>query len=88
MQSDPWWSFAMAVNVFLVFFFGANPASFRKYVWLYCLVCFGIPFVPALTCLLIRGENGRRVYGDATVSSCFPWSRWSEILTRRSYGAG
>lgn len=68
MQSDPWWSLAMAVNVFLVFFMGANPASFRKYLWIYCVVCFGIPFVPALACLLVSDTQRRRVYGDATVS--------------------
>ena len=69
MQSDPWWSFAMAVNVFLVFFFGANPSSFRKYLWLYCLICFGAPFIPALALLLIKDESGARIYGDATVGS-------------------
>lgn len=68
MQSDPWWSLAMAVNVFLVFFLGANPASFRKHLWLYCLVCFGAPAIPAIACLLIQNEQQGRVYGDATVS--------------------
>ena len=68
MQSDPWWSFAMAVNVFLVFFFGANPSSFRKHVWIYCVVCFGAPAIPAIACLLIKTDNGNgRIYGDATV---------------------
>ena len=56
----------MAVNVFLVFFFGANPASFRQYVWVYCLVCFGVPFIPAIVCLLYKDSRGA-VYGDATV---------------------
>jgi hypothetical protein len=67
MQSDPWWSFAMAVNVFLVFFFGANPSSFRRHLWLYCLVCFGAPAVAAVTCLLIQNDQLGKVYGDATV---------------------
>ena len=67
MQADPWWSLAMAINVFLVFFYGAIPSSFRHYVWLYCLVCFGGPFIPAIVLLLAR-PNGRLMYGNATVS--------------------
>ncbi|PKS06275.1 hypothetical protein jhhlp_007023 [Lomentospora prolificans] len=78
MQSDPWWSFAMAVNVYLVFFYGANPASFRKHVWIYCLVCFGIPFVPALVCLLYREDVRGVVYGDATLW-CWISNEWTEL---------
>ncbi|KAH6871234.1 G-protein coupled receptor [Thelonectria olida] len=66
MQSDPWWSLAMAVNVFLVIFCGASPASFRHYLWLYCLICFGGPFIPAIALLLAR-PNGRMIYGNATL---------------------
>lgn len=66
MQSDPWWSLAMAVNVFLVFFFAANPNSFRSYLWLYCLICFGLPGLPALICLFYA-PNGRKIYGNATL---------------------
>ena len=67
MQSDPWWSFAMAVNVFMVFFFGANPKRL-SYWWAYCLVCYGVPMIPALWLLLHRADDGGRVYGNATVS--------------------
>lgn len=68
MQSDPWWSLAMAVNVFLVFYFHTNPDSFRKRWWIYCLICYGGPFVIALTLLLVRSPRGL-VYGGATVRS-------------------
>lgn len=68
MQSDPWWSLAMAVNVFLVFYFHTNPDSFRKRWWIYCLICYGGPFVIALTLLLLRSPRGP-VYGGATVSN-------------------
>ncbi|SPN96595.1 related to G protein coupled receptor like protein [Cephalotrichum gorgonifer] len=77
MQSDPWWSFAMAINVFLVFFVGANPATFRKHVWIYCVVCFGLPFIPAVACLLVKGEKGR-VYGDATLW-CWIGPEWTSL---------
>ncbi|KAK0632721.1 hypothetical protein B0T14DRAFT_504965 [Immersiella caudata] len=66
MQSDPWWSLAMAVNVFLVFFFAANPNSFRSYLWLYSLVCFGLPGVPAVICLFYM-PTGSKMYGNATL---------------------
>ncbi|KAI0409477.1 hypothetical protein F4802DRAFT_144940 [Xylaria palmicola] len=67
MQSDPWWSFAMAVNVYMVFFFSANPHNFLRYWWAYFIVCYGIPFIPALWLLLVRDGTGDAVYGDATV---------------------
>ncbi|KAL2208645.1 hypothetical protein CC79DRAFT_1355941 [Sarocladium strictum] len=53
MQSDPWWSLAMAINVFLVFFFRTSPDSFKKWWWVYCLVCYGGPFIIALSLLFI-----------------------------------
>ncbi|KAK4098580.1 hypothetical protein N658DRAFT_431714 [Parathielavia hyrcaniae] len=66
MQSDPWWSFAMAVNVYVVFFMSYSPNGFRQHLWLYCLACFGIPAVPAVICLFYA-PNGQRIYGDATL---------------------
>jgi hypothetical protein len=69
MQSDPWWSFAMAVNVYLVFFQNADPTSFRKYVWIYCLVCFGGPLIPAIALISIRDHKYGPVFGDGAVSA-------------------
>lgn len=58
----------MAVNVFMVFFFAANPRSFLGYWWVYFMVCYGIPLIPSLWLLLIRDDEQGLVYGDATVS--------------------
>lgn len=58
----------MAVNVYMVFFFSANPRRFLDYWWAYCIICYGVPLIPALWLLLLRSEDGGRVYGDATVS--------------------
>ncbi|KAF4464747.1 G coupled receptor like [Fusarium albosuccineum] len=66
MQSDPWWSLAMAFNVFLVFFFRTSPDAFRKWWWLYCLICYGGPFIIALSLLLVRNPHRGLVYGQAT----------------------
>ncbi|EQK97373.1 GPCR, family 2-like protein [Ophiocordyceps sinensis CO18] len=78
MQSDPWWSFAMAFNVYLVFFHNADPASFRKYLWAYCLVCFGGPMIPAIVLLCMRGDDGGPFYGDAALW-CWIDSNWSLV---------
>lgn len=67
MQSDPWWSLAMAINVFLVFYCRTSPDAFRRWWWLYCLVCYGGPFLIALVLLLIKNPLKGPVYGEATV---------------------
>lgn len=66
MQADPWWSAAMAINVYMVFFRGHNPTSFRRQLWVYNALCFGVPAVPAFICLLVR-PSGRPMYGDSIV---------------------
>ncbi|OAQ95508.1 G-protein coupled receptor protein [Purpureocillium lilacinum] len=76
MQSDPWWSFAMAVNVYLVFFHNADPSSFRKYLWVYCLVCFGGPMVPAIILISIRDDVRGPIFGDA-VLWCWIGPEWT-----------
>lgn len=68
MQSDPWWSFAMAFNVFLVFFCNVDPTAFRKCWWAYCIACFGGPLIPAVVLISIRDDSRGPVFGDATVS--------------------
>ncbi|KAK0391464.1 hypothetical protein NLU13_0965 [Sarocladium strictum] len=76
MQADPWWSFAMAVNVYLVFFFNANPTSFRKYLWIYCLVCFGGPLISAIALISVRGDPRGPIFGDAV---CWIDTKWALV---------
>ncbi|KAH6608449.1 cyclic amp receptor a [Trichoderma cornu-damae] len=78
MQSDPWWSFAMAFNVFLVFFNNANPAAFRKRIWIYCIVCFGGPLVPAIVLVSIHDDAKGPVFGNASLW-CWIDSNWSLV---------
>ncbi|KAI0389352.1 hypothetical protein F5Y17DRAFT_469741 [Xylariaceae sp. FL0594] len=77
MQSDPWWSLAMAVNVFMVFFCAANPNNLLRYWYLYFLVCYGVPFIPALALLVLRNDHGN-VYGNATIW-CWIDKDWSGL---------
>ncbi|KAL7924455.1 hypothetical protein ACQKWADRAFT_269252 [Trichoderma austrokoningii] len=78
MQSDPWWSFAMAFNVFLVFFNNANPAVFRKRIWIYCLICFGGPLIPAIVLVSIHDDAKGPVFGNAALW-CWIDSNWSLV---------
>ncbi|KAF4451811.1 hypothetical protein F53441_5286 [Fusarium austroafricanum] len=78
MQSDPWWSLAMAINVFLVFFCNADPRMFRKYAWLYCAICFGGPFIPAVVLISIRNSPEGLIFGDATLW-CWIGTDWSLV---------
>ncbi|EGX96223.1 cAMP receptor-like protein, putative [Cordyceps militaris CM01] len=78
MQSDPWWSLAMAVNVLLVFYFRATPDSFARWWWVYCLVCYGGPFVIALTLLLTKNAAKGPIYGEATIW-CWVDRQWDDI---------
>lgn len=78
MQSDPWWSLAMAINVLLVFYFRKSPGSFHRWWWAYCLVCYGGPFFIALALLLVRSPERGPVYGDATIW-CWVDAKWDSI---------
>ncbi|KAK0748405.1 hypothetical protein B0T21DRAFT_398516 [Apiosordaria backusii] len=66
MQSDPWWSLAMAVNVYMVFFMAYNPNNFHRHLWIYCVVCFGLPAVPAIV-MLFHQPGDVHMYGNATL---------------------
>ncbi|KAM3517346.1 hypothetical protein NHJ13051_009059 [Beauveria bassiana] len=78
MQSDPWWSLAMAINVLLVFYFRATPDSFARWWWVYCLICYGGPFVIAISLLLAKTGNNIPVYGEATIW-CWVDRQWDYI---------
>lgn len=70
----------MAVNVLLVFFFNADPKSFRRYLWAYCVTCYGVPMIPAIVLVSIRGDPRGPVFGNAAV--CVKKSFYSpQILT-------
>ncbi|KAK4200035.1 putative G-protein coupled receptor [Triangularia verruculosa] len=66
MQSDPWWSLAMAVNVYMVFFMAYNPNNFHRHLWIYCVICFGLPAVPAVV-MLFHQPGDVHMYGNATL---------------------
>ncbi|KAG5912760.1 hypothetical protein E4U42_001903 [Claviceps africana] len=78
MQADPWWSCAMAVNVFLVFFNNTDPSLFQRYTWVYCIICFGGPMVPAVVLVSVRGDPKGPMIGDAALW-CWISPSWSIV---------
>ncbi|KAK3352849.1 hypothetical protein B0T25DRAFT_195271 [Lasiosphaeria hispida] len=84
LQSDTWWSLAMAINVLFVFVKGANPRTIRKWGWLYCLICYGGPFGIALACLLITDPDKTLVYGNAG-TWCWISDDWNSSRIYSSY---
>jgi hypothetical protein len=68
MQSDPMWSLAMAVNVYLVFFKRFDAIRLKKLFWIYAILCYGLPFIPAMACLLLKSKSKGNIYGNATVT--------------------
>jgi hypothetical protein len=71
MQSDPMWSCAMAINVYLVFFRRYDASRLKRLYWVYGLVCYGVPFIPAMFCLFYKTKAKGELYGNATVSTHF-----------------
>lgn len=63
----------MAINVYLVFFYRFDAARLKKLYWLYGLICYGLPFIPAIFCLFYSSKNKGKMYGDATVSLPSPY---------------
>ncbi|KAH8601525.1 hypothetical protein B0O99DRAFT_648244 [Bisporella sp. PMI_857] len=78
MQSDPMWSLAMAVNVYLVFFHRYDALRLKKLYWLYGILCYGIPFIPAMVCLLLRVKGKGQIYGNATLW-CWIDNEWAPL---------
>ncbi|KAJ5089991.1 hypothetical protein N7532_008675 [Penicillium argentinense] len=72
MPADALWTLAMALNVYLTFRHRFSSSQLRNLETKYLLLCYGLPFVPAIIYAFLRTEAKGRVYGDATVSSQVP----------------
>lgn len=67
MQTDPLIGMCMAFDVYLVMFRRWSPEQVKEVFKWYIPVCYGLPLVPALTCLLYRNKQGDRIFGNAAV---------------------
>ncbi|KAM9881206.1 G-protein coupled receptor [Verticillium dahliae] len=82
MPADAFWTLAMAVNVYLTFYYKFDAERLRRMEIPYMICCYGIPLIPAMTYIFVRNDNGDRVYGNATLW-CWVTRQWEiwRILT-------
>ncbi|KAF6835801.1 g-protein coupled receptor [Colletotrichum plurivorum] len=82
MPADAFWTLAMAINVYLTFYFKFDAERLRRMEIPYLICCYGIPFVPALVYVFVTNSQGQRVYGNATLW-CWVTPEWEiwRILT-------
>ncbi|KAI1205945.1 family A G protein-coupled receptor-like protein [Annulohypoxylon truncatum] len=67
LPADALWTLAMAFNVYLTFYHKFDAARLRKMEIYYLLLCYGIPFIPALAYVFVKSERSGRMYGNATL---------------------
>lgn len=66
--ADALWALCIAWNVHLRFFSRYDSQQLRRLEWRYILLCYAVPFIPALTLLFIETPHRGKVYGPAVVS--------------------
>ncbi|KAI9695156.1 MAG: hypothetical protein M1820_008862 [Bogoriella megaspora] len=67
MPADALWTSAMAINVYLTFFRGYTPSMLHGLEKWYLVICYGIPFTPALTYAIMQATGPYPIYGDAAI---------------------
>ncbi|KAB5575920.1 hypothetical protein GE09DRAFT_609283 [Coniochaeta sp. 2T2.1] len=85
MPADAFWTLAMAVNVYLTFYYKFDAQKLRKMEIPYLLACYGIPFIVAMTFIFIRTPEKGRMYGDATLW-CWVAPEWDIFRIATFYG--
>ncbi|OTB05236.1 hypothetical protein M426DRAFT_72967 [Hypoxylon sp. CI-4A] len=75
LPADAFWTLAMAFNVYLTFYHKFDVAMLRGMEIYYLIICYGIPFIPALTFIFIKSESAGRMYGNATLW-CWVSDKW------------
>jgi hypothetical protein len=68
MPADALWTFAMACNVYLTFFYKYNSEQLRRLECKYLIFCYGLPFIPAFVYFFVKTKARGKVYGSAVVS--------------------
>ncbi|ELQ38555.1 G-protein coupled receptor [Pyricularia oryzae Y34] len=85
LPADTLWTLAMAVNVYLTFYHKFDAVKLRKMEIPYLFICYGLPFVIALTYVFIQSPERGRMYGDATLW-CWISPRWDIWRLTTFYG--
>ncbi|KAI4602045.1 hypothetical protein KJ359_010911 [Pestalotiopsis sp. 9143b] len=84
LPADALWTLAMAVNVYLTFYYKFDAERLRKVELWYFLFCYGIPFVPAIAFIFVSDQRGR-MYGDAALW-CWVAQEWDVFRIATFYG--
>ncbi|TQV99180.1 hypothetical protein V2A60_004671 [Cordyceps javanica] len=85
MPADAYWTLAMAVNVYLTFYFKFDAVSLRRMEIPYLVLCYGVPMIPAFVFIFVSDHNGVRVYGNALLW-CWISSDWDIWRIASFYG--
>ncbi|KAL1912365.1 hypothetical protein Sste5344_001806 [Sporothrix stenoceras] len=85
MPADAFWTLAMAVNVYLTFYYKFDAQKLRRMEIPYLICCYGIPFVVALTFVFVTNERQGRMYGNASLW-CWISSSWDIWRIAMFYG--
>jgi len=85
VAADAFWTLAMAVNVYLTFYFRFDAHALRRIEVPYLFLCYGIPFVPGFIFLFIKNSEGQHVYGAAGMW-CWITPQWDPLRIATFYG--
>ncbi|KAK0727383.1 hypothetical protein B0T26DRAFT_636935 [Lasiosphaeria miniovina] len=85
MPADAFWTLAMAVNVYLTFYFKFDAQQLRRMDIPYIVCCYGIPFIVALTFIFVSAPDKGRMYGNASLW-CWISSPWDIFRIATFYG--
>ncbi|KAI4219439.1 MAG: hypothetical protein L6R36_008322 [Xanthoria steineri] len=78
LPADALWNLAMAINVYMTLFRKYNAQQLRALEWKYQIMCYGLPFVVALSYLLIDSPKRGKIYGDASLW-CWISTEWINL---------
>lgn len=67
MLSDSLWNMSMAINVYLTVFKNYNTDDLKRLEWIYLLVNYGLPFMPAFAYCFINVAGRGKIYGPAVL---------------------
>ncbi|EPE09683.1 g-protein coupled receptor [Ophiostoma piceae UAMH 11346] len=85
MPADALWTLAMAINVYLTFYYKYDARRLRRMELLYLGCCYGIPFIVALVFVFVRTPTRGRMYGNATLW-CWVSPEWDIFRIATFYG--
>lgn len=85
MPADALWMLAMAINVYLTFYFKFDAARLRKMEVPYLVFCYGLPFAVSLTMVFVKTPERGRMFGNANLW-CWTSPNWDIFRIVLFYG--